>query len=225
MNVDKGRLAVLRSMGENLRKTENNVLLDKYAQKTALRLGVSAESVRSEFKKFSGPEKSDNETFSEQEQEQEQLPKPPPTELWLLKSILQTDDFIEWTMAHLELDWLSDENVRHILEYRFEAQANESWRGLATWLSELENIQLRSLITEILTDERPVAELGKVLQGEVGKKGIVQLLRDKSVDRQLSAINERLANPDLDAETTLEFTQQKIALRQLKQSPLMPKGE
>src|SRR2546423_747229 len=48
---DKGRLAILRGMSEALAKTGNNVLLDTYAQKTALRLGVSADSVRAEFRK------------------------------------------------------------------------------------------------------------------------------------------------------------------------------
>src|SRR5437588_8757444 len=50
---DKGRLAVLRSMGEAVYKTGNGVLIDKYAQKTALRLGVSSDSVRTELRKLS----------------------------------------------------------------------------------------------------------------------------------------------------------------------------
>src|SRR2546427_14767 len=47
--TDKGRLAVLRSMSEAVHKTANSVLIDKYAQKTALRLGVAPESVKIEF--------------------------------------------------------------------------------------------------------------------------------------------------------------------------------
>ena len=52
---DKGRLVVLRAMAESVHKTGNGVLVDTYAQKTALRLGVSAESVRAEFKKNPKP--------------------------------------------------------------------------------------------------------------------------------------------------------------------------
>ena len=51
MNSDKGRNTVLRDMAEAVHKTGNTVLIDTYAQKTALRLGVSPESVRAEFKK------------------------------------------------------------------------------------------------------------------------------------------------------------------------------
>lgn len=53
--TDKGRVAVVRAMAEGLRKTNNTVLLDTYSQKTALRLGVTADSVRAEFKKGGGP--------------------------------------------------------------------------------------------------------------------------------------------------------------------------
>src|SRR5687767_13523226 len=46
VQTDKGRVAVLREFGEALAKTRNAVLQDTYAQKAALRLGVSSESVR-----------------------------------------------------------------------------------------------------------------------------------------------------------------------------------
>src|SRR3984957_12572464 len=52
---DKGRLVVLRSMAESVHKTGNVVLVDTYAQKTALQLGVSPEAVRAEFAKASRP--------------------------------------------------------------------------------------------------------------------------------------------------------------------------
>ena len=52
ITADKGRLTVLRGMAEAVQKTGNAVLIDKYAQKTALRLGVSPDSMRGEFKKI-----------------------------------------------------------------------------------------------------------------------------------------------------------------------------
>ena len=44
------------TMAEAVHKTGNAVLIDKYAQKTALRLGVSPEAVRAEFKKVPAAE-------------------------------------------------------------------------------------------------------------------------------------------------------------------------
>ena len=49
---DRGRLAILRGMGEAVAKTANAVLADIHAQKTAHRLGVTVESVRLEFRKL-----------------------------------------------------------------------------------------------------------------------------------------------------------------------------
>ena len=51
-NSDKGRNAILRGMAEAVHKTGNAVLIDTYAQKTALRLGVSPDAVRAEFTKI-----------------------------------------------------------------------------------------------------------------------------------------------------------------------------
>ena len=50
--TDKGRTAVLKAMGEATQKTNDAVTVDKYAQKTAARLGVAPESMRAEFKKI-----------------------------------------------------------------------------------------------------------------------------------------------------------------------------
>src|SRR5438876_269733 len=58
VGLDKGRVAVVRGMGEALHKTGNAVLVDTYAQKTARRLGVASEAVRAEFKKILLPKRS-----------------------------------------------------------------------------------------------------------------------------------------------------------------------
>src|SRR5258706_8547272 len=50
---DKRPLALLHDMAQTVRKTGSAVLIDKYAQKTALRLGVSAAAVRAELVKVS----------------------------------------------------------------------------------------------------------------------------------------------------------------------------
>jgi DNA primase len=223
VNTDKGRVAVVRAMGENLRKTDNTVLTDKYTQKTAMRLGVSAASVRSEFKKMGrgDHEREESDSF----ETEEPIARPSAPELWLLKALLQTDDLVEWVGAHLELDWLVHATTRRIVEQRIEKMREDRWIGMAAWLEDLEDEQVRSFVTEILADERPATELEKILKGEPGKKGIVELLRDKYVDRQLAAINQRMADPNLTDEITVALTEQKLALRRLKQSPLLPKDE
>ena len=93
---DKGRLVILKSMAESVHKTGNSVLVDTYAQKTALRLGVPPESVRAEFKKNpapqSAPRADDEESFESAEPVAEIAP-PSPIELHLLKLLLRTTNW------------------------------------------------------------------------------------------------------------------------------------
>src|SRR6267378_506415 len=74
VTTDKGRLAVLREMAEAVHKTNNGVLIDKYAQKTALRLGVQPDAVRSEFKKAPKSRASSPEPEAEDEAKPEAIP-------------------------------------------------------------------------------------------------------------------------------------------------------
>src|SRR5207253_3155933 len=82
---DKGRLAVLRSMGEAVYKTGNGVLIDKYAQKTALRLGVSSDSVRTELRKLSREKNAAPAVAEEAVPEVATVERPSNHEYWLLK--------------------------------------------------------------------------------------------------------------------------------------------
>ena len=107
---DKGRLVVLRAMTEAVHKTGNVVLVDTYAQKTALRLGVSAESVRAEFKKNPKPmaapvEEDPAETSFESAAPVEES-RPPALEFHLLKLLLLNDELISPAAAHLNLEWV-----------------------------------------------------------------------------------------------------------------------
>ncbi|HEX4350344.1 MAG TPA: DNA primase, partial [Verrucomicrobiae bacterium] len=88
--TDKGQLAVLRAMAEAVHKTGNRVLIDTYAQKTALRLGVSAESVRTEFKKNPTTQAMPRETEEESFESAEavEVVRPTVIEFHLLKLLL-----------------------------------------------------------------------------------------------------------------------------------------
>src|ERR1043166_8012960 len=103
--TDKGRAAILVGMSQALHKTGNEVMLDAYAQKTALRLEVSADAVRAEFRKTSRTP-----AFAADEPESdpvvENVARPSRHEIWLLKLLLQNDDFVGWIAAHLELKWI-----------------------------------------------------------------------------------------------------------------------
>src|ERR1043166_9377114 len=114
--TDKGRLAVVQGMAETLAKTGSPVLLDTYAQKTALRLHVSPESVRAEFKRGAPLHRSRPAPAAESSAEPEPA-QPPPNqrEFWLLRFLLLSDEHIDWIAQHLEPNWLQHPTVRRVV--------------------------------------------------------------------------------------------------------------
>jgi DNA primase len=229
LNTDKGRLAVVQAMAEAAHKTGNVVLVDKYAQKTALRLGVSPEAMRAEFKKAARSKRASlpdanvaggtretgvppGDTVPAPADE----PRPTTPEYWLLKLLLLHEDTLGWTQAHLDLDWLQSPRVREIVGLRFAAQAGDAWRGVAAFLGEFDAVETRCLITEAAAEDRaipnPTQQLGD----------IVLRLRNQFIDRELASLSRSVGQSDLGEEERLEALRRQQALRHLKRQPLAP---
>jgi DNA primase len=219
---DRGRRAVVQAMAEAVHKTGDDVLLDTYAQKTALRLGVAAQAVRNEFKKSSAPRVVDVEESAEAPAPTASRPSQP--ESWLLRFLLESDDYVSWVISYLELDWLAHPMVRETVAQRFAAEASHTWPGLASWLSQLENPEWRNFITEILADSRP-SPVEKNLKGLPTRDSTLKILRDKYIERQLAALNQRLNAPDLKEDEQRRILTQMERLRQLKKQPLAAKPD
>jgi hypothetical protein len=195
-------------------------LFDTYAQKTAARLGVAAQAVRNEFKK--NPASVRVEMADSTEEAAINILRPSQPETWLLRFLLESDDYVPWVVSYLELDWLAHPVVREIVAQRFAAEANSAWAGLAPWLSQLDNPAWQNLITEILADSRPsLAE--KNLKGLPTRDSTIKILRDKHIERQLAALNMRLNAADLREDEQRQILTQIEGLRQLKKQPLTPK--
>jgi DNA primase len=208
--TDKGRLAIVRAMGEALLKTGSAVLFDTYAQKTAQRLGVSAEAVRAEVKKGSRPKS------TETEPEAGAAPtSPPPSEreFWLLRFLLTGDDGVEWMAQHFDLDWLQHPAVRQIVSTRLQAHREQRWRGVPDLLAELQDAEAHSLITRAVAAEHRQGDLERNIVEAV------RLLRQDFLDRRLAALKLRLTQPDLPESELRDVLRQQTELRQLKQQP------
>jgi DNA primase len=223
---DKGRVAVVRAMAEAVLKTGDRVLIDTYAQKTALRLGVSTDAVRAEFEKLPAHETGgDMESEPEpdgQGAEPEPITRASAHEEWLLRLALENDDFIDWIAGYLDLRWVEHGPVRYVLSTRIQAYRDGNWPGLAVWLSELEDPALRNYVTQLLADDRRGVAAEVILKGSPQKPGVVQALRDKYLDRQIVAMRQQLANPDLDDERKLRLLSEMPRWRDQKRQPLSP---
>ncbi|HEX3798756.1 MAG TPA: DNA primase [Verrucomicrobiae bacterium] len=225
--TDKGRLAVLEAMAEAVHKTGNVVLVDKYAQKTALRLSVSPEAVRTEFKKASrlkrGPTAIEQENAAAEaslsaEAGSTAVPeiKPTPLEYYLLKILLLHEDTVEWIHTHFDPQWVLHHRVREILLIRLSMREAGTWQGVAALLTQCEAVELRRMITEATAEDRPIPNTMQQLTD------IVLRLRNQFVDRQLTALTHRAAQPELGDDERLEVMQRQQSLRQLKRQPLAP---
>jgi DNA primase len=215
VSTDKGRLAVLRSMAEAVNKTANRVLIDKYAQKTALRLGVSSDSVRTEFRKLArAPATGAHPAADAQPAEPPAPQRPSPQEYWLLKFVLLHDDLADWAAAHLDLNWIQHGLVSQVVQQRLLAREQKTWAGLAAFLEQCQTPEMQNLITEATAQERPIPVPAQQLAD------LVLRLRNQFYDRQLSALIQRAELPEASEAERLELLRQQQHWRTLKRQPL-----
>jgi DNA primase len=218
-NGDKGRNIILRGMAEAVHKTGNSVLVDTYAQKTALRLGVSPEAVRAEFKKVPGsrfqvPASEAEDTTSNGEPET--LNRPSPQEFWLLKLLLLHDDLAAWTALHLDANWIAHPLTREIVLQRLAMQKEETWKSLAAFLDAFETSEARDLITETAAEDR------KIPNPEQQLVDVTLKLRNQFLDRRIAALSQKTGQPEVADAEKVELLRQQQELRRQKRAPLSP---
>jgi DNA primase len=221
VSSDKGRLVVLREMAEAIHKTGNAVLVDNYAQKTALRLAVNPDAVRAEFRKLAkartaSPEPQDEAPPPETA---ESAPPPSPHETQLLKLLLRHEAAAEWLDEQLDVEWLQHETVRTIVSARLQAHRESSWTGVAGFLDQFEDPRAQAFISEAATDNRPLPNPTQQLVD------VTMRLRSRALDRAMVACAQRAAFPETSEEERLELLRQQQVLREQKKAPLpLPGG-
>src|SRR5437667_2760049 len=211
---DRGRLAVVRAMGEAVHKTRNAVLADTYAQKTAQRLGVSPEAVRAEFKKVRPPQTV--QPADEAVATEKPLACPSTHEFWLLKLLLLDHELLHWAVEHRDLNWVQHAAVRLIISLRLGTQTDGQNPNVTALLAEITDGAARGLITEAVAEQRAVPNRPQQL-ADIAKR-----LRDQSLDRQLAGLKLRMLQPGLADSERAELLRQQQTLRDLKGQPLAP---
>ena len=216
ITTDRGRLAVLRSMGAAVTKSANVVLLDKYAQKTALRLGVAPDAVRAEFKKVPETGVAMRERPPEVADENAASEPPSTIELWLLKLLLLHEELVGWALTRLKPEWVEHAVARQALVQLLEAHKIGTWSTLAGFLAQCDNPDLQALLTECAATNRPMPNPEQQLQDVAVK------LRNQFITRQMAALMQQIDRSDLAEPERLELLRQQHELRQLKSRPIEP---
>jgi len=218
-NSDKGRNAIVIGMAGAVQRSNNALIVDVYTRKTALRLGVSPESVRDEFKKLgrSRPRISEN---AERPDETETEESPPSErEFWLLRFLLLEDEHIEMVAQHLQTEWIDHQLIKRIVSARLAAHSTQSWRGVPALIDELDDVAAANLVTGALAGGGAKVDLSRNLTEAI------RLLRNDHFDRELAALKIKLSEPGLTETQAVEILTRQTELRRLKQQPLTPAGE
>ncbi|HVV00110.1 MAG TPA: DNA primase, partial [Verrucomicrobiae bacterium] len=214
---DKGRLQILAAMAEAIHKTDNAVLIEKYAQKTGMRLGVTPDSVRAEFRKIGrGKFRAPPQTAEQPPPAGEPLQPPSPQEYWLLKLLFLNEDLVPWAAAHLDLKWVKHPLVNAAVSRRLCARSQETWTSLAAFLDECDSPSLRDLIAGATVSERPLPQAAQQLAD------VVQRLRNQHIDAELAAIIAKANQPEIPESEREALLRQHQELRLAKQAPIKP---
>jgi len=211
---DKGRLAVVRDMAEALHKTANQVLLDKYAQKTALRLGVSPDAVRAEFRKLAKAGTALTEPAEDSFESASPTERPAAPEYWLVKILMLHDDLLDWAVAHLNPDWVHHSLARQIVQLRLDAHRTQTWTNLGAFLDQSASPQIQNLVTEAAAEDRPLPNPAQQLVD------ITLRLRNQYLDRSIAGLLQQSHRPETTEAERLGLLRQQQELRALKRQPI-----
>jgi hypothetical protein len=190
--------------------------MDKYAQKTALRLAVAPDAVRAEFKKLWRGRSAPTEPEDEPGETVAQGQRPTPQEYWLLKLLLLHEDLVEWLSINLDVQWLQHPVIKQIVSKRLAAHREQTWASLPAFLDQCESPDMQNLITEVAAEDRPIPNPVQQVADVVAR------LRNQFIDRQLLALIQRANLPETDDAERLALLREQQAMRLLKRQPLSP---
>jgi DNA primase len=209
-------------MGAAVAKTGSAVLFDTYAQKTAQRLQVTSDAVRTEFRQLarrSAASPRERTAAPDPSAQTEVAPapaaRPSAQEFWLLKLLLLEEELHDWTRRNLDTAWIRHPGVRRMIEARL-VEGPENTVSVAAWIGTLESPEDRSFASEALADRRDIPNRGQQILD------LVRRLRDQHADREIAGLNRELSQDGLPEERKTECVRRLEELRDLKPQPLPP---
>ncbi len=211
---DRGRNAIVGGMGVAVNRTGNAVVIDTYAQKTSLRLGVQVGAIRSEFAKAvsragKGLAVADEPPL---------LDRPATPEFWLLKLVIGDIEpsLAEWLFQHLDIEWVQHRAVKQALVFRLDHLAENRPFEISKLLGEIDHAAAGLITEAALAPPREIPNPQKQLAD------IVLRLRNLHIERQVLEIDHQLGggSPGEAEQTALLETLQ--ALHTTKRQPLSP---
>ncbi|MBX3747256.1 MAG: DNA primase [Verrucomicrobiae bacterium] len=244
VRTDRGRLGLLEAMATALRKAGNEVLLDRYAQRTAMVLAASGgvplspDAVRAEFhRRLRRPERPaptprepdpDPDASSRSEPDADPRQGIPDEEFLLLKMALTMDVVVGWLGLHVDPEWILHPQVRRIFAALIESHASGNWAGAHAFLDGLDDEPCRRL--GIVALVRPLSEnldgtrfarKDITFDPDRHPQDLALSLRNRWIDREIARLTLTVARPDLDDSNRLAGMQRLQELRRSRREPLV----
>lgn len=213
---DRGRQAVVAAMAEAIGKAQarDQTLFDKYARRTAARLGLSPTAPIEAFRRMASVRPS-GEVRPAAETEAAPIPETPPPryEYWLLRLVLSFDEVLDWARAHLDPAWLTHATLRTITAHRLAPDADGNPASPHSILDQVTDPAARRLISQALVDDDPPLQPAQIAD-------IAGRLRNATLDKRLTEILQHLGEPELPAEETRRLLEEQSAVRASRKTPL-----
>lgn len=217
--TDRGQKEVARAMASALGKTGDQILFDRYARQTALRLGVDPVQAVQGFQrlaKAAAPRPQIQDDALPQEPEAPAPARPSQSEYWILKLAMLGDENLEWLMAHLDFHWLEHGIVRELLELRLTPLDGGLWPQPSEILHQLNDPFAQNLLSEVVTESRAIPDPFALLRDTLLR------LRNVYIDRQNILLAGQMGNPTLTREELSELLARQKGLIALRTQPLAP---
>ena len=136
--------------------------------------------------------------------------------MWLLQLLCQEDDHLEWTLAHLDFDWIRHPRIRRLVMMRLHPGPSGTWPSVAELDGHLEDENDRSLLMEASVQSKNRQNVDQQL------KDVVTRMRNEALDILLAEARMRAANPAATQEEIVESLHTQTALRKAKRQELQP---
>lgn len=219
LRTDRGRSAIIQGMGAAVTKTRDAVLLETMASRTAQLLGTSMEAVRREFLKAGRAAGRPSRPAPAEPASAPSAPaRPSEVEFWLLRVVLLNEDLMDWALGHLDLGWIEHPVVKRVLAAWFVAGETGGAPDVRNLLDAMNDPEATSLVTEVVTAPGAVEEAARILMDAVRK------MRDRTLDRELTELTRRIADPSTPGEERLAALRRQMELRKEKAAPLRPRS-
>ncbi len=217
LGSDRGRQTVVAAMAEAIGKAQarDQTLFDKYARRTAARLGLSPTAPMEAFRRLAAaPRRAAAEPEEgAAEAPRPEMPAPARYEYWLLRLLLACDEVLDWARAHLDPAWIAHATVRTITAHRLAHDADGNPVSPHAILDQLPDADAQALVSQALVDEHPPLQPEQIAE-------VAARVRNAQLDRRLTEILQELGTPDLPAEDGRRLLEEQSALRINRKTPL-----